>query len=312
MLSLAVVLEGPQNLALRRLELAPREPGHVTVEVEWSSISTGTERLLWGGQMPPFPGMGYPLVPGYESVGRVVEADAASGLRAGDRVFVPGANCYGPVRGLFGGAASRLHVAASRAVRLGEPLAEEGVLLALAATARHALASGDGRPAELIVGHGVLGRLLARLSVLAGHAPVVWEANPARAGGAVGYQVVAPRDDERRDYRSIYDVSGDATLLDALLGRLGRGGEIVLAGFYAERLSFAFPRAFLTEARLRVAAEWRPDDLEAVAALAAAGRLDLGGLITHRRPCREAAEAYATAFGDPDCLKMLLDWRDCP
>ena len=44
----------------------------VVVDIEYSGISTGTERLLWTGRMPAFPGMGYPLVPGYESVGRVV------------------------------------------------------------------------------------------------------------------------------------------------------------------------------------------------------------------------------------------------
>ena len=309
--SLAVVLPEPRRLELRRLELAPREPGQVAVALEWSAVSTGTERLLWAGEMPAFPGLGYPLVPGYESVGRVIEADASCELRTGDRVFVPGANCFGPVRGLFGGAASRLHVPAARVVRLGEGIGEAGVLLALAATARHALAGGDGRPAELIVGHGALGRLLARLAVCDGGSPVVWEKNPARAAGAVGYRVLAPGDDPRRDYRSIYDVSGDASLLEPLLGRLGRGGEIVLAGFYAERLGFAFPPAFLVEARLRVAAEWRPDDLAAVLALVEAGRLDLGGLITHRRPWHEAADAYPEAFDDPACLKMLLDWRTC-
>jgi 3-hydroxyethyl bacteriochlorophyllide a dehydrogenase len=32
-------------------------------------------------------------------------------------------------------------------------------------------------------------------------------------------------------------------------------------------------------------------------------------LITHRRPASEAQAAYTTAFGDPDCLKMIMDWR---
>ena len=46
------------------------------VEVDYSGISTGTEKLLFNGRMPAFPGMGYPLVPGYESVGRIVDAGA--------------------------------------------------------------------------------------------------------------------------------------------------------------------------------------------------------------------------------------------
>lgn len=308
--ALAVVIHAPEQLEVRRLALTPPSAGQVVVEIEWSGISTGTERLLWSGRMPPFPGLGYPLVPGYESVGRVVKGDPAAACSVGDRVFVPGASCFGEVRGLFGGAASHLVVPAGRVVPLPAHLGEQGVLLALAATAQHALVGGDGRPAELIVGHGVLGRLLARLSVSAGGAPVVWEKNPARAAGALGYQVIDPSDDPRTDYRSIYDVSGDATLIEPLIGRLARGGELVLAGFYSEPISFAFPLAFLKEARLRVAAEWQRPDLEAVNARIAAGLLPLDGLITHRRPFAEAAQAYATAFTDPSCLKMLLDWRN--
>ena len=49
-------------------------------------------------------------------------------------------------------------------------------------------------------------------------------------------------------------MSGDAAILDTLVARLAPGGEIVLAGFYAEPLAFAFPPAFMREARIRVAA----------------------------------------------------------
>ncbi len=47
----------------------------------------------------------------------------------------------------------------------------------------------------------------------------------------------------------------------------------------------------------------------ATRALIESGALSLANLITHTRPASEAAEAYATAFSDPDCLKMILDWR---
>jgi bacteriochlorophyllide a dehydrogenase len=306
--ALAVVLDAPERLSLRTLPLDAPGEGDVVVEMLWSGISTGTERLLWTGAMPAFPGMGYPLVPGYESVGEVVRAGAASGLRVGDRVFVPGARCYGEVRGLFGGAASRAVVAGERLRAVPAELGEQAVLLALAATARHALAASAP---DLIVGHGVLGRLLARLAcALGAEPPTVWETDAGRRQGARGYAVVAPETDQRRDYRCICDVSGDATLLDALISRIAPGGEVVLAGFYSERVSFAFPPAFMREARIRVAAEWQPADLDAVISLVRDGRLGLDGLITHRYCASEAQSAYRTAFGDPDCLKMLLDWRN--
>ena len=306
--ALAVVLEQPKSIALNRLELAEAGDEDVIVDVEWSGISGGTERLLWKGCMPPFPGMGYPLVPGYESVGRVAVAGGSSGRAEGERVFVGGANCYKDVRGLFGGAASRVVVPGSRTVPVSEDLAEEGVLLALAATASHAISVVDSPP-DLIVGHGVLGRILARLACLHGGQPTVWERDPGRVSGAKGYRVVLPDDDTRRDYATICDASGDASILDKLIRRLRPGGQIVLAGFYSERLSFDFPPAFIKEARILVAAEWQPDDLAAVAALAEAGQLNLDDLITHRSQATAAEAAYRTAFEDPACLKMILHWN---
>lgn len=307
----AVVLQGPERLVLQRLDLDPPGDAELLVAVDWSGISAGTERLLWSGRMPPFPGMGYPLVPGYESVCRVLEAGAQTGMEPGQSVFVPGARCFGKVRGLFGGAASRLVVPAARVYPIDAALGEQGVLLALAATARHVLAGGD--PPELIVGHGVLGRLLARLVLYCGAAaPVVWEREPSRRQGADGYPVVDPDTDSRRDYRVICDVSGDPGLLDTLVGRLDHGGELILAGFYPGAVSFDFPTAFMREARLRVAAEWRPADLAAVSEAVASGALSLDGLITHRRLAEQAEAAYRTAFADPACLKMILDWRTFP
>jgi 3-hydroxyethyl bacteriochlorophyllide a dehydrogenase len=310
--TMAVVLHGPEHLAVSRLDLTPAGREDVVVDVEFSGISTGTEKLLWSGRMPTFPGMGYPLVPGYESVGRIVSAGPDSGRRVGEPVFVPGARCFGPVRGLFGGAASRLVVPSARALPIDESLQERGVLLALAATAAHAI-SGGTRPPDLIIGHGVLGRLLARLVVASGEPPpTVWELNPERAQGALGYRVIDPAADERRDYRAIYDVSGDSAILDTLVARLAPGGEIVLAGFYTEPLAFAFAPAFMREARLRIAAQWQEGDLLDVKHLAESGQLSLDGLITHRHPSSDAPAAYRTAFTDPACLKMILDWRSAP
>jgi 3-hydroxyethyl bacteriochlorophyllide a dehydrogenase len=156
----------------------------------------------------------------------------------------------------------------------------------------------------------VLGRLAARLAAIAGGNPTVWETNEVRRGGAGGYTVIDPTTDERRDYRCILDVSGDAGLLDTLIGRLARNGEIVLAGFY-DRISFSFPPAFMREARLRIAAEFKDEDLRATSLLVSTGQLSLDGLITHRSAPDEADAAYRTAFGDPSCLKMILDWRAC-
>ncbi len=183
-------------------------------------------------------------------------------------------------------------------------------MLALAATARHAMAGPGKTVPDLIVGHGVLGRLLARLTVAAGApAPTVWELDADRSKGAQGYEVIHPDADSRRDYTCVYDASGDAAVLAQLLGRIIKGGEIVLAGFYAAPISFPFPPAFMKEMRLRVAAEWQREDLIATRSLVESGALSLGGLITHTAAAADAPKAYADAFSDPACLKMVLNWE---
>ena len=303
--AVAVILEAPERLSLRSLALTPMAAGDVCVEIDWSGISSGTEKLLWTGRMPSFPGMGYPLVPGYESVGRIVDAGAEARGRIGECVFVPGANCYVGARGLFGGTARRVILPGARAVPIDARLGRDGVLLALAATAQHAITVG-GVP-DLVIGHGILGRLIARIAVAnGGGGPVVWETNPARRD-ALDYAVIDPGEDARRDYATICDASGTEDVLDSAFGRIAKGGQVVLAGFY-DRLSFAFPPAFMREARLRIAAEFTAADIDATLALVEAGLLDLDGLISHARPAAEAADAYPQAFTDPACLKMVLDW----
>ncbi|MEL6373340.1 MAG: chlorophyll synthesis pathway protein BchC [Pseudomonadota bacterium] len=317
----AILIEKPKNLRIARLPLHDVTAGDVVVRIDKSSISTGTERLLWRGEMPWFPGLEYPLVPGYEALGTVCETTPGAGHALGARVFVPGANCYQGARGLFGAAASRVVTPGARVFEVAPALGDDALLLALAATAQHALAPAVLGDKTLIIGNGVVGRLLARLMLAAGHpAPTVWEREPARrtadavpqSEGVPAYNVIAPQDDDERAYTTIFDASGDATILDHVVPHLARGGEIVLTGFYATPLSLTFPPAFMREARIRIAAEWQPDDMAHVLAALANGTFSLAGIITHRAAIDDAAAAYETAFSDPRCTKMILEWSSTP
>ncbi|MEL7453568.1 MAG: chlorophyll synthesis pathway protein BchC, partial [Pseudomonadota bacterium] len=77
-----------------------------------------------------------------------------------------------------------------------------------------------------------------------------------------------------------------------------------------DRPSFAFPPAFMKEVSLHVAAEWTPEDMQAVLTLRKSDALCLKNLITHHTEASNASMAYRTAFEDPTCLKMALSWRD--
>ena len=310
--STAVVFEQPGEMAIRPVQLPEPHSTDCLVEVSWTGISTGTERLLWDGRMPPFPGLAYPLVPGYETVGTVIESGKNTNLEAGQRVFVPGSRGFTDVHGLFGGAAQTLVVPADRLISLPSEMDSTGVLLALAATACHALVRmEDLGPPELIIGHGALGRLIARVAKARYDAtPVVWETAAERREGNHSYTVIDPKEDDRRDYRRVCDVSGANLIVDQAVHHLAKGATVLLAGFYAAPIQFNFPAAFMREIDLRISAEWQPEDMQTALDLISGGDLSLSGIITHDQPYDSAETAYQQAFSDPRCLKMVLDWRD--
>ena len=311
-ISTAVVFEQPGKMALRPVQLPEPHSTDCVIEVHWTGISAGTERLLWDGRMPPFPGLAYPLVPGYESVGRVVSSGDETQLEVGQQVFVPGSRGFTDVHGLFGGAARSLVVPAERLVLLPSEIESKSVLLALAATACHALRRIEdlGAP-ELIIGHGALGRLVARACMARYQVtPTVWDTSPERREGEHSYLVLDPAEDDRRDYQRVCDVSGSSTIIDQAVKHLSKGATVLLAGFYAAPIEFDFPAAFMREIDIRISAEWQPDDMQTALELVSGGDLSLSGIITHDHPYDSAETAYQQAFSDPRCLKMVLDWRD--
>ena len=172
MLTSAVIIRAPGTIELGTLQLDDPGPDDLVVQTTHSGISTGTERLLWSGTMPNFPGMGYPLVPGYESTGSCRGCAPRGEMRRprwASRVSsCPGARCFGDgARAVRrGGGASRGAAGSTGPCRSTRRSVNAACLLALAATAYHVTAQRGRRcQPDLIVGHGALGRLLARIAV---------------------------------------------------------------------------------------------------------------------------------------------------
>ncbi|RFM24645.1 MAG: chlorophyll synthesis pathway protein BchC, partial [Candidatus Thermochlorobacter aerophilum] len=68
MKSKAVVFYAPEQLELREVELRELGPDDVLIETHWTSISAGTEKMLFQGKLPPMQMTSYPVIPGYETV----------------------------------------------------------------------------------------------------------------------------------------------------------------------------------------------------------------------------------------------------
>jgi len=311
----AIVFSAAGELAFRDVSLREAAPDEVTVDVAYSSISSGTERLIFGGTLPGFPMLRFPLVPGYEAVGTVTRVGPeVRDVAVGDAVFVGGSMCYTDALGLFGGNSARLLKKAAQVVPLhGIPLSR-APLLALAATSLHGIRRlGDVRGKRVaVLGLGAIGQFAARFLAHAGAHVLCAEIDAARLAqtpdGCEALDLAgASIDAVAHDLDAVVEATGRSQEIAASARALRAGGDVLLLSYYDE-LRTPYVDLFVKEVNLLVAREWAHDDLLAARDLLASGAVGVGALGDYVVPVAQYEAAYHTAFHDPSIAKVILQW----
>ncbi|NJN66033.1 MAG: zinc-binding dehydrogenase [Chloroflexaceae bacterium] len=318
--SRAVVIPRRNAIELGTVQVTePKEDG-VLIRTAFTSISAGTERMLLDGRMP-HPALSFPLVPGYETVGRVVRLGKKTPehLKLNQLVYVGGARCFKGVNPAWGGQSEYICADAEKVVPLDGISPDEGVLLALGATAMHGVrvaqvARGDQ---VLVLGQGIVGQLAARIARQEGAARVVvLDRLAARLALSEADQVIdvtrttveEAMEGEKVDV--IIEATGSMAALTNALPLLADHGRVLLLGYY-DHVDLPYAPLFLREARIMVAREWESGldgDLPRTRDLIASGQLKVSNLLTHRVPLDKIQAAYRLALEDPSCLKVVVEW----
>jgi len=312
----AVVIAAPGEVGLQPVMLKAPGPHDVVIETAYTSISAGTERMLLAGQMP-HPMLRLPVIPGYETVGRIVATGADVDAAWRDRwVYVGGALCYEDVNAAWGGQAALLSTAVERVVPLEELDPRHGLLLALAATALHGVDQVQPTAGQrvLVLGQGPVGQLAARFAQQTGAWVAVADRVPSRLAKSVADQVVNVQAQPLAEAISpgvdvIIEATGSMEVLASALPLLTPRSTILLLGYY-QTLQLPYMSLFLKEARLLTAKEWAPGDLVRCRNALQTGTVEVASLLTHQLPITAVTQAYDVALTDPDCLKLVLDWAE--
>lgn len=109
----AIVINRPYEAELRQIRLTEPKQDAFIAQTYFSAISTGTDMKTYKGHQHPEQ-CWYPLVPGYETAGVVVETpcegadlsrlpESARTLKAGDRVMINESRLYADVCSAWGG-----------------------------------------------------------------------------------------------------------------------------------------------------------------------------------------------------------------
>lgn len=319
MKSKAVVFTAPEHLELRDVNLRDLEPSDVLVETFWTSISAGTEKMLFMGRLPKMQMTEYPVIPGYETVGKVIKIGSnVPEEYLGKFVYVSGSFGYTDVNAAFGGASQYVVSPYHKTTRLD--MLEDvslGLALPLAATALHIVdlaAVTDKR--ILVLGEGAVGLLVCdfaklfnadlvaatdlsdfRLSKSSAHLRInVAHTSLEDALGSMLFDVVI-------------DCTGSMKAIEDSLRFLKMNGTLVLGGYY-ERIDLAYHFAFMKEIKILAAKQWGLGDLDRTLAIMANKVIDFKRIFTHYSSAWNGlAKAYETAFYDSNCLKLALSWK---
>ncbi len=317
--SRAVVIPRRNVVELRTVQVTEPRAGDVLIRTAYTSISAGTERMLLDGRLPQ-PQLLFPVIPGYETVGQVVQVGAKAPKHLlGQWVYIGGARCFRGVNPAWGGQSEFISAEAERVVPLGEIDPATGVILALAATALHGVNIAKIRKDDrvLVLGQGIVGQLAARLAKLAG-------ASYVAVADRVGVRLAVSKADQVIDINResldeaisdaninvLVEATGSMTALSGALPLLANHGRVLLLGYY-DTLNLPYAPLFMREAQVLIAREWQfgaDGDLPRVRDLIASGDLDVRGLLTHRVPLDRIQAAYRLAFEDPACLKVVVEW----
>ena len=320
--SLAAVLHGPGDLRLEERPIPAPGPGEVLVEVGACAICGSDLHLLDGH----FPRAKFPVVPGHEFMGRVISlGEGVEGLPLGTRACIEnhvacGAcgfcragreNLCRAARSIgfnVDGAYSRHMVAPAKCVI---PLPEAvddaaGSVMQTLGTGYHAAVNRARlEPGETVVilGMGPVGLCALASAKLAGARTVALDAVPERLAAArkmgADEAVNVREEDPLKAVERLTGGMGADAVLEAVGGAqketvrqavkmARRGGRVVVVGHFAGAEEVPLPVVELQDQEKDVlGSRGHPNTFRACIAHAAAGRLDVGPMITHVLPLAE-------------------------
>jgi L-idonate 5-dehydrogenase len=306
----AVVVHGANDLRVDDLpDPVPRE-GEVLVAMEWGGIC-GSDISYWRNGASGTAVLKRPLVLGHEVAGHIAGVGrGVSGLSVGQSVTVHPATASG---GYFGSAAfdphtdggfSELRVVRAEQIRAlpSNVDTEHGALAEPLAVAMHAVnRAGDVLGRDVLVnGAGPIGSLVVAAAKHAGAATVtaadVADA-PLQIAKAMGADVVinaGAGEELPVDVDLVFEASGAAAALGAVLHATARGGRVVQVGNLPGTAVPASLGDLVTREISWIGSYRFVDEItDAVAAMD--NGLDVTPLITHRYPINEAAQAITVA-----------------
>ncbi|MCF7687538.1 MAG: zinc-binding dehydrogenase [Cephaloticoccus sp.] len=334
MKSHAVVFTARNQVAYREIECP--EPGaeDVVVELHHSWISNGTEGSFLRGErisgdvawLPGDPDP-FPMVAGYQKVGRVLQVGAAvTRFAPGDWVFAMMSKVCGMFDNKYAG-----HVSPSVCDQGGlmplppgiDPVAFCGLVLTQVGYNCGSRSTVQAGQVAVVAGDGLVGQWAGQTLASQGAKVVMLGRHADRLARfeKFGKTILSGPDNGVAAVRALgpgpvqilVETTGSHRVLSDYLPLMERNGHMVIAGFYPKAAEVDLLQALQqfrnSELTFDLVSGATLPRLEKTMQWIAEGRLNTLGCITHRFPVEQAAEAWALIESKREpVLGVVLDW----
>lgn len=322
----ALVFPEPNKADIWEFDLPELQDGEVLIEIEYSGVSTGTERQIYLGQDKRAV---FPVVTGYQSVGKVLEFKGkCPGIEIGDRVLV-GSTKKAPKMNLcWGSHVSHAIMDHQNLVKCKKSIKPEVAALSwVAGVGRYGVAKSEVKHGDIVVvnGQGIIGQMAAQMSK-------IWGAKKVLASDVLPYRVELSKKysaDEcidstnanfkeyvKRIYPDGVDVvlesTGISRLIIDCLKMVKLNGTFCFQGWYPGEIIFPFEIPHEKQMKMVFPFAWDGNRaLMHVLDLLENGKLNIEPLISHKIKYDDAPRIY------PDLVKgvvkevmgIVIDWR---
>jgi 2-desacetyl-2-hydroxyethyl bacteriochlorophyllide A dehydrogenase len=319
---LTVICETPGTLRAEQRDKPQRNAGEVLLRVKRVGVC-GTDLHIFTGNQPY---LAYPRVMGHELSGVVEEADVASGLAAGDTVYVMpylscGAciacrqgrtNCCVNIQVLGvhrdGAFTEYLSVPAQFVHKADGVSLDQAAMVEFLAIGAHAVrrAGVEAGQRVLVTGTGPIGMAALLFARLRGANVTALDTREDRLAfcrrelKAHATVQIGERDKEElarltagEFFDVVFDATGRAQAMERGFEFIAHGGKYVLVSIVPERISFADPEFHKREATLLASRNATPEDFETVLDAMRRGDVPTDALNTHRMRLADVPERFA-------------------